>query len=71
MKLKTMIYNATLVLPVIEKIYKCVKFIINFNQTNLEILQARDEIVQNVRYLQNVVYEISEFHNLNSLDDGD
>lgn len=65
MKLKDVLYNATIILPVVEKIYKCVKFMITFNANNAEILAARDEIKESVKYLQQVVNEINEFHHVN------
>ncbi len=70
MKLKDVFYNATIILPIVEKVYKTVKFIITFNANNEEILKARDEIKSSVAYLQQVVNEINDFHHVN-IDDGE
>lgn len=64
-KIKTILYNATIVLPVIKKIYQSIKFIVEFNKTNQEVLQARNDIINEIKYLQQVVHEINEFHHLN------
>lgn len=69
MKIKTILYNATVILPVISKIYKAVKFIIEFNSTNQEVLKARNDIISEIKYLQEVVKEINDFHHLNSTDE--
>lgn len=66
MRFKTILYNATIILPIISKIYKSIKFIVEFNKTNQEVLQARNDIINEVKYLQQVVHEINEFHHLNS-----
>lgn len=71
MKLKTIFYNATIILPVINKIYKSIKFIVEFNKTNQDVLQARNDIINEIKYLQQVVHEINEFHHLNSMDEED
>ncbi len=65
MKLKDFFYNATIILPVFNKIYSSVKFIITFNKTSEELLNARQEIIDNVKYLKQVVDEINNFHHLN------
>lgn len=69
MKLKTFLYKSTIILPVISKIVKAIKFIIEFNKTNQEVLAARDDIMQGVKYLQEVISEINDFHRLNSTDE--
>lgn len=69
MKLKTLLYKGSIILPVISKIIKSIKFIIEFNRTNQEVLAARNDILSEVKYLQQVVKEINDFHHLNSLDE--
>lgn len=64
MKLKTILYNCTIILPVISKIYKSIKFIVEFNKTNQEVIAARNDILNEIKYLQSVVKEINEFHHL-------
>lgn len=64
--MKKFLYNCTIILPIISKIYKSIKFIVEFNKTNQEVLQARNDIINEVKYLQQVVHEINEFHHLNS-----
>ena len=66
MSIKTILYNCTIILPVISKIYKSIKFIVEFNKTNQDVLQARNDIVNEVKYLQNIIKEINEFHHLNN-----
>ena len=65
MKLKTVLYNATVILPIISKIYNGIKFIVEFNSTNQEVIKARNDILNEVKYLQSVVKEINEFHHIN------
>lgn len=69
MKIKTILYNATIILPVIRKIYRSIKFIVEFNKTNQDVLQARNDIINEIKYLQEVVHEINEFHHLNSMEE--
>lgn len=69
MKFKTVLYNATIILPVISKIIKSIKFIVEFNKNNQEVLAARTDILEQIKYLQEVVQEISDFHRLNSTDE--
>lgn len=64
-KLKTILYNCTIILPIISKIYKSIKFIVEFNKTNQEVISARNDILNEVKYLQSVVREINEFHHVN------
>lgn len=68
-KLKTFFYNATVILPILSKIYKSIKFLIEFNSTNKEVLQARNDIVNEINYLQEVIKEINEFHHLNDMNE--
>lgn len=68
-KLKTFFYNATVILPILSKIYKSVKFLIEFNSTNKEVLQARNDIINEIKYLQEVIKEINEFHHLNDMNE--
>lgn len=68
-KLKTFFYNATVILPILSKIYKSIKFLIEFNSTNKEVLQARNDIVNEIKYLQEVIKEINEFHHLNDMNE--
>lgn len=69
MKLKTFFYNATVILPILSKIYKSIKFLIEFNSTNKEVLQARNDIINEIKYLQEVIKEINEFHHLNDMNE--
>lgn len=69
MKLKTFFYNATIILPIISKIYNSIKFLVEFSKTNKEVLQARNDIINEIKYLQQVVHEINEFHHLNNTDE--
>lgn len=64
-KFKTILYNATIVLPVLRKIIAGIKFIIEFNATNQEVIAARNQILNEVKYLREVVSEINEFHHIN------
>ncbi len=65
-KLKTFLYNCTIILPVLKKIIAGIKFIVEFNKTNQEVISARQEILEQVIYLKEVVSEINNFHNINS-----
>lgn len=69
MKLKTFFYNATVILPILSKIYKSIKFLIEFNSTNKEVLQARNDIINEIKYLQEVIKEINDFHHLNDMNE--
>ena len=63
-KIKTILYNCTIILPIISKIYKSIKFIVEFNKTNQQVIAARNDILNEVKYLQSVVREINEFHHV-------
>lgn len=67
--MKKFLYNATIILPIISKIYKSIKFIIEFNKTNQEVIAARNDILNEVKYLQSVVKEINDFHRLNDTEE--
>lgn len=71
MKLKTILYKATIILPICSKIIAGIRFIVDFNKNNKEVLSARNEIVQSVKYLQQVINEINDFHHINNILDGD
>lgn len=62
MKLKTILYRGSVILPVINNIYKFVKIIIEFNKTSTEVIQARDEIVKQIKYLNNLMEDVSTFN---------
>lgn len=68
MKIKTLLYKCSIILPIINNIYKTIKFIVDFNKGNSEILQARKEIIESVKYLQTVIHEIKDFQRLNDED---
>lgn len=68
-KLKTILYNCTIIFPVISKIYKSIKFIVEFNKTNQEVIAARNDILNEVKYLQSVVREINEFHHVETVEE--
>lgn len=62
-KFKKLLYYGSIILPVINNIYKCCKFIYDFNQGNSEILQARQEIVDNVKDLKKYYEELIRQNN--------
>lgn len=64
-KIKSILYYGSVILPIINNLYKAAKAIVAFNKGNSEVLAARAEIVQNVKYLQSVVNEIRDFQRLN------
>ena len=68
MTIKKILYYGSVVCPIINNIYKAFKAIYEFNKGNSEILKARDELKENVKYLQNVISEIRDFQRLNDED---
>lgn len=65
MKIKKILYNVTIILPVLRKIISGIKFIVEFNATNQEVIAARNQILNEVKYLREVVSQINEFHHIN------
>lgn len=68
MKIKDILYKGSIILPIINNIYKLVKFIVDFNRGNSDILKARSDIIENIKYLQQVTSEIKDFQRLNDED---
>lgn len=64
MTIKKILYYGSVICPIINNIYKALR-IYEFNKGNSEILKARDELRDNVKYLQNVISEIRDFQRLN------
>lgn len=62
MKLKTILYKGSVVLPIINNIYRFVKIIIEFNKTSQEVIDARNEIVKQVNYLNDYLHDVNSFN---------
>ena len=45
-KFKTFLYYCTIVPPIIKKVIDIINFFIEFNRTNKEVIQARDDLAK-------------------------
>ena len=61
-KIKVFLYKISIILPIINNIYKFVKIIIEFNQTSKEVIEARNEIVKEIKYLKDFVDDVNSFN---------
>lgn len=65
-KFKKILYYGSVILPIINNIYKLAKFIIDFNQGNSEIIAARKDIVDNInllkKYYEDALRQNDEFN---------
>lgn len=61
-KIKVFLYKLSIILPIINNIYKFVKIIIEFNQTSKEVIEARNEIVKEIKYLKDFVDDVNSFN---------
>lgn len=61
-KLKNLLYKGSVILPIIVNIYKFVKIIIEFNKTSQEVINARNEIVNQVKYLNAYLHDVNSFN---------
>ena len=68
MKLKTVLENVTIVVPVfrsIKAIVDCIKVIRQFNTTSKEVVAARDEIVSQMKSIKEVLEQLNDFGKVN------
>lgn len=61
MKLKTVLYNATVILPVISRIVSGAKLIIELVSTNKQVLEAFKEMHEDVRFLRDFEERVSQY----------
>lgn len=45
-KFRTFIYYCTVIPPIIKKIIDIINFFVEFNRTNKEVIQARDDLAK-------------------------
>lgn len=45
-KFKTFLYYCTIIPPIIKKVIDIINFFIEFNRTNKEVIQARDDLAK-------------------------
>lgn len=45
-KFKTFIYYCTIIPPIIKKVIDIINFFIEFNRTNKQVIQARDDLAK-------------------------
>lgn len=59
-KFKTIMYNCTIILPIISKIIGVVKFLIEFHTTNKEVVAARKELKDLIQQARAVGYDFDK-----------
>lgn len=68
MKLKDILTNATVIVPIfrgIKSIIDCIRIIRNFNETSQEVIEARDEIVNQMKSIKEILEELNNFGKVN------
>lgn len=61
MKIKTVLYNATIILPVVSKILSGVKLIIELVTTNKQVLEAFKEMHEDVKFLKDFESRVNQY----------
>lgn len=59
-KFKTFFYYCTIIPPIIKKIIDIISFFIEFNRTNREVVQARNELKQLMEEARRAGYEFDK-----------
>nr|CAI9749879.1 hypothetical protein HHOCTOMJ_HHOCTOMJ_CDS_0009 [Microvirus sp.] len=59
-KFKTFLYYCTIIPPIIKKIIDIINFFIEFNRTNKEVVQARNELKQLMEEARRAGYEFDK-----------
>lgn len=62
MKFKTVLYNATIILPVCSRIISTVKLIVELVTTNKQVLEAFQQMHDDVKYLKDFEDKVNRFN---------
>lgn len=67
-KFKTIVENVTLVVPIyrsVSAIVRCIKNIYAFNTMSQEVISARNEIVQQMKGIKEILESLNDFNRVN------
>lgn len=59
-KFKTFIYYCTIIPPIIKKVIDIINFFIEFNRTNKEVIQARDDLAKLIDEVKQSGYDFNK-----------
>lgn len=59
-RFKTFLYYCTIIPPIIKKIIDIINFFIEFNRTNKEVVQARNDLKQLMEEVRRAGYEFNK-----------
>lgn len=59
-KFKNILFNCTIILPIISKIANTVSFLIEFHTTNKEVVAAREELKKLIEEAKQVGYDFNK-----------
>ena len=67
-KFRSVIENVTLVVPIyrsVSAIIRCIKNIYAFNTMSKEVIEARNEIVQQMKGIKEILESLNDFNRVN------
>lgn len=59
-RFKTFIYYCTIIPPIIKKVIDIIDFFIEFNRTNKEVIQARDDLAKLINEAKQSGYDFNK-----------
>lgn len=59
-RFKTFIYYCTIIPPIIKKVIDIINFFIEFNRTNKEVIQARDDLAKLINEAKQSGYDFNK-----------
>ena len=59
-KFKTFLYYCTIIPPIVKKVIDIINFFIEFNRTNKEVVQARNELKQLMAQVKQEGYDFNK-----------
>lgn len=59
-KFKTFLYYCTIIPPIIKKVIDIINFFVEFNRTNKEVIQARDDLAKLINEAKQSGYDFNK-----------
>ena len=59
-KFKTFLYYCTIIPPIIKKVIDIINFFIEFNRTNKQVIQARDDLAKLIDEAKQAGYDFNK-----------
>ena len=59
-KFKTFLYYCTIIPPIIKKVIDIINFFVEFNRTNKEVIQARDDLAKLIDEAERSGYDFNK-----------